>query len=125
MDSMTIGTVARLSNTPASTIRYYEAIGVLPRPVRVNGRRRYDASVLQDLRRVVFARRAGFALSEMRRLRRCAAAEQLVLWRELLRRKREEAEARLAAARTARDLLDQAAACDCASLFACQPKRDG
>ena len=37
---MTIGELAAQSGPPASTIRYWERIGVLPKPPRVSGQRR-------------------------------------------------------------------------------------
>ena len=40
---MTIGELAAESGMPASTIRYWERIGVLPKPARVSGQRRYSA----------------------------------------------------------------------------------
>jgi DNA-binding transcriptional MerR regulator len=36
---MTIGELAAESGLPASTIRYWERIGVLPKPLRVSGQR--------------------------------------------------------------------------------------
>ena len=45
----TIGTVAEHSGVPASTIRYYEQIELLPPADRVNGRRRYDDAILETL----------------------------------------------------------------------------
>ena len=47
MEELTISEVARRSGVPATTIRYYESIRVLPEPQRANGRRRYDAGELQ------------------------------------------------------------------------------
>ena len=42
MEGITIGEVARRANVRASAIRYYEQVGLLPEPVRVHGRRRYE-----------------------------------------------------------------------------------
>ena len=50
-DPLTIGQVARLTSMRAKTIRYYEDIGLLPRPPRgANGYRRYGAA---DVNRIV------------------------------------------------------------------------
>lgn len=46
----------------ASTIRYYESIGVLPRPEREAGQRRYGIDVLRRLAIIDIAQRAGFTL---------------------------------------------------------------
>ncbi len=65
---MTIGEVARRTGMRASAIRYYEKVGVLPKPARVSGQRRYDEGVLQRLAIVRFSQRMGFSISEIRRL---------------------------------------------------------
>ena len=44
-DALAIGAVARLSGKAASTIRYYEEVGLLEAPERVGGRRRYPRAV--------------------------------------------------------------------------------
>lgn len=44
------GEVAQQAGIQPSAIRYYESEGLLPAPERVNGRRKYDARVLQRIR---------------------------------------------------------------------------
>lgn len=66
--TLTIGEVARHAGIAASTIRYYELIGVLPAPVRIGGQRRYAADVLGKLGFVRVAQEAGFTLAEIRAL---------------------------------------------------------
>src|ERR1700690_541131 len=65
---MTIGQVAEESGFAASAIRYYEQIGVLPRPVRAGGRRQYDRSILERLAVLERAKACGLSLAEMRQL---------------------------------------------------------
>lgn len=65
---MTIGQVAKESGFAASAIRYYEQSGLLPKPVRVGGRRQYDRSILERLAVLERAKACGFSLEEMRRL---------------------------------------------------------
>src|SRR6476619_597871 len=65
---MTIGELAAESRTPASTIRYWERIGVLPKPARVGGQRRYSTDTFQRLAVLRLARACGFRLDEMRQL---------------------------------------------------------
>ena len=60
---MTIGEVARQVGIATSAIRYYEEIGLLPPPARVNGRRRYDWSAVQRLCVIEYAQQAGFTLA--------------------------------------------------------------
>jgi MerR family redox-sensitive transcriptional activator SoxR len=65
---LAISDVARLFGLRTSAIRYYEQIGILPAPVRKNGQRRYDDSVLFRLAVVKRARETGFTLEEIREL---------------------------------------------------------
>jgi MerR family mercuric resistance operon transcriptional regulator len=62
-----IGTLAQRSGAHVETIRYYERIGLLPRPPRSSaGRRVYGP---KDLRTLMFVRRArelGFKLEDIR-----------------------------------------------------------
>lgn len=54
-DSLTIGQVARLTGVSAKTIRYYESVGLLPRPPRsANSYRRY---VRADVSRILLLHR--------------------------------------------------------------------
>lgn len=62
---MTIGEVARQAEVETSTIRYYERIGLLPRPQRVNGRRVYDAEVLKQLALIKASKSVGFTINEI------------------------------------------------------------
>jgi len=68
MAQLTISEVARQIGIKASAIRYYEQIGILPKPQRQSGQRRYDNSVLYRLALVQQARQMGFTLDEVRRL---------------------------------------------------------
>lgn len=68
MASIKIGELAALADLNPKTIRYYEAIGLLPLPARSpsSGYRRYDQ---RDLGRLQFIRRAkllGLSLDEIR-----------------------------------------------------------
>ena len=65
---MTIGQVVRQSGIPASTLRYYERIGLLPAPRRVSGQRRYDPDALKCLAWIQLAQRAGFKITEIKKL---------------------------------------------------------
>ena len=55
MADLAIGEVAEETGIPPSTLRYYESVGVLPKPKRVAGRRRYDPNVIQLLALLRFA----------------------------------------------------------------------
>lgn len=68
MAQMSIGQLAERTGVPASTIRYYEQIELLPKPARVSGQRRYDESAIGQLELITFGRSAGMSLSEIARL---------------------------------------------------------
>ena len=65
---MTIGQVAERAGLAASSIRYYESIGLLPQPQRLHGQRRYDPEVLGRLAFIGIAQSAGFKLREIQQL---------------------------------------------------------
>jgi MerR family transcriptional regulator, mercuric resistance operon regulatory protein len=71
-----IGELARQTGCNVETIRYYERVGVLPRPPRSAARYRlYDSG---DVRRLTFVRRArelGFTVDEVRALLVLSAAD--------------------------------------------------
>jgi len=68
MTDLSIGEVAVEAGLRTSAIRYYEKIGLLPKPLRRNGRRRYDRAILERLAIVHFAKRVGFSITEMKML---------------------------------------------------------
>src|SRR5215467_4041663 len=63
---MTIGEVARRAELRPSAIRYYEKLGLLHRPARQGGQRRYDSHVLERLAIVRFAKFVGFKVDEIK-----------------------------------------------------------
>ena len=66
MIGMTIGEVARRAELRPSAIRYYEKLGLLHRPARQGGQRRYDSHVLERLAIVRFAKFVGFKVDEIK-----------------------------------------------------------
>ncbi|WP_112310446.1 MerR family transcriptional regulator [Pseudogemmobacter bohemicus] len=69
--SLTIGTLSRLTETKVETIRFYEKSGLLPEPGRTEGN--YRAYEVEHLNRLSFIRRAralGFSLDQIRELLR-------------------------------------------------------
>ena len=65
---MTIGQVAKQSGLAPSAIRFYEQAAVLPRPVRISGKRYYDSAVLGHLAVIGRAKACGFSLEQIRKL---------------------------------------------------------
>lgn len=68
MKELTIGEVAGYAGVQTSAIRYYESVGLLPPPKRVNGHRRYDPSVLKRLGLIQLLRQIGFGIRELQAL---------------------------------------------------------
>ncbi len=65
-DLLTIGALARQARRRASSIRYYEQIGLLPEPVRSGGQRRYSRGWLKVLAVIDVAKRAGLSLDQIK-----------------------------------------------------------
>src|SRR5215510_983261 len=120
-EGWSIGDVARRAGLRASAIRYYESAGLLPRPARVSGRRRYERSIFTRLAVIALAREAGFSLREIRRLTRGRAerARPGERWSELAREKLPQIEALIARAQQMRELLLRGMECGCASPQEC------
>jgi MerR family redox-sensitive transcriptional activator SoxR len=110
---MTIGQLAKESGFAASAIRYYEATGILPRPARVSGQRRYDASSLERLAVVERAQACGFSLAETRQLffgfRQGVAPSER--WQTMARRKIAELDELSRKIAATRELLARPCAC--------------
>jgi len=66
---MRIGELSATCGCPVETIRYFEKIGLLPRPLRgANGYRSYDESQQKWLHFILRSRALGFTQKEVRRL---------------------------------------------------------
>ena len=67
--ALTIGQLGKATGTNVETIRYYERIGLLPKPVRTNGNyRSYGGAELGRLSFIRRARDLGFPLDQVRAL---------------------------------------------------------
>jgi MerR family transcriptional regulator, redox-sensitive transcriptional activator SoxR len=121
MATLTIGEVAARAGVNTSHIRYYERVGVLPKPERAGGQRRYDEEVLHRLAIVDVAQRAGLTLDEIRELtgpdNQGAHAGARI--RELADRKLPDVEALIARAQAVKAWLELARSCDCRSVDVC------
>ena len=121
MEDFTIGEVARRTNVRASAIRYYERVGLLPEPVRVHGRRRYEQGVIGHLALITGAKRAGFTLREIGVLLHSFPAEvgAAERWRTLASEKLVEADKLITQLGDVRARLKTALRCECSSLSEC------
>ena len=119
--ALTIGEVARATGRTASSIRYYESIGLIPAPARVGGQRRYPAAAIRTIAVIDTAQRAGLTLEEIRLLLSAspgdpAGTERL---RQVAVRKLPELRALIERAELVRGWLEAAADCACPSLDDC------
>ena len=126
---LTIGEVVQRSGKAASTIRYYEEIGLVSPPQRISGRRRYPSEIVRELAIIETAQRDGLSLREIRLLLEASpddrrSTERL---REVAERKLPELNEAIARAQVVRGWLEDAALCHCHTLDDCplfdQPTR--
>jgi len=69
MTHLTIGKVANRAGVHLETVRYYERRGLISKPERTEvGYRKYDESVVNDIRWIRQAQAIGFTLQEIRQL---------------------------------------------------------
>jgi len=114
----TIGEVARESGIAATTLRYYEQIGLIPAPARMGGQRRYGDAVLARLDVIRLCKSAGFSLDEIRLLFADDAPGRPAS-RALAEAKLAEIDARIASLARARAVIEWGMQCTCPSIDAC------
>ncbi|MGE0791730.1 MAG: MerR family transcriptional regulator [Sandaracinaceae bacterium] len=113
--AMKIGELARRARVPASTIRFYETIGLLAAPPRRSGRRVYEPEVVTQLRAIAALQYAGFSLAEIRELVPALASGRAPgpRWERAARDKLRELDATIHELRGARRVLARAIDCAC------------
>jgi MerR family redox-sensitive transcriptional activator SoxR len=118
---MTIGQLAGQTGVSASTIRYYEKLGLLPRAARSGGQRRYSTDVIPRLGVVLLAQACGFRLDEIRQLLHGFSPDTPPSnrWREFAETKQAELNARMNQLRRMTRLLKRVMACRCVDLAEC------
>lgn len=118
---MTIGELETETGVPASTIRYWERIGILPKPLRVSGQRRYGPEAVHYLAVLRLAQACGFRLNEMRHLlhgfRTSIPASRR--WQELAQKKVRELDEQMMRLKAMRRMVDRVLQCQCAELTQC------
>ncbi|HET9221136.1 MAG TPA: MerR family transcriptional regulator [Roseiflexaceae bacterium] len=121
MEELAIGEVARRAGIRPSALRYYESIGLLPAPRRVNGRRRYDQSTVQMLRVVQLAQQAGFTVAEIQTLLHGFAPDTppAARWQPLAQHKIAELDALIERAQRMKQILETGLNCGCLRLEDC------
>jgi len=113
---MTIGELSTACRVPATTIRYWERVGVLPPPVRTRaGHRQYGSQAVSDVAALQVAQTCGLRLRDAAVLMRERPTQALPV----------AAAKRLQALRRQMALLERAAACSCGSWVDCVAKLNG
>ena len=110
---MSIGEVAEIAEVATSTLRYYEEIGLIAPPKRVNGRRRFTPAILPILALIQLAKDANFTLDEIKELLYDFPAETPVSerWQTIAQRKIKEVEQMIREAESTKALLEESLNC--------------
>ena len=64
---LSIGELSDRTGVPATTLRYYDELGLVRPATRVSGRRGYAAAAVRDVGMILFFREIGFSLAEIER----------------------------------------------------------
>ena len=122
-EMLAIGDVAARAGVEPSAIRYYESIGLLPKPRRAGGKRRYDSDVLDRLALIALAKDAGFTMGEIKDLvsETTPTSVPAEKWKRLATRKLAELDEAAARLKRMRRVLRSALECGCVDLAACAP----
>jgi DNA-binding transcriptional MerR regulator len=112
-----IGEVAQRSGVPVSTLRFYEAKGLIASIGRRGLRRQFDARVLERLALIALGRSAGFSLDEIALM--FAPDGKPRIDRRVLSAKAEELDETIRELSAIRDGLRHAAACPAPSHMEC------
>lgn len=102
---LTIGKLAKAGGVGVETIRFYQRKGLLDKPTRDFGIRRYGS---EDVRRLLFVRQAqaaGFTLGEVKELLELDASDNRGRARELARERIAELDSKIADLQRARQSL--------------------
>lgn len=121
MKEWAIGDVAERAGVPASTIRYYEEIGLLPEAERVNGRRRYGEGIVAQLNLIRLAKEAGFTLDEIQTLVHefPEGTPPSSRWAVMAEGKLAELEERVRRIEAMKTVLQRTLDCECVTLEEC------
>jgi MerR family redox-sensitive transcriptional activator SoxR len=118
--SLSIGEVAAATGLRTSAIRYYEDAGILPKPDRVSGKRRYNGDTIDRITLIRFCRRLGMSLADVRGLLAAPGGSRAKdRWRELVDGKLVEIGGLIKAAQGVERILRESRDCDCVTLTSC------
>ena len=107
---LTIGELARRAGVTTSTLRYYEELGLLPRPARISGQRRYPESAARRVAAIQLYSDAGFTLAEQKALLATRAGTPGDR-RQLMQRKLADLDEQIARAQAVREAIRHGLRC--------------
>jgi MerR family redox-sensitive transcriptional activator SoxR len=111
---MTIGKVAKVTGVPASTIRYYESAGIIPKPARKNGVRHYEADAIVELKVLRFYRATGIPIRGLAAIGQArGSAAMPTVWTEVMRARIEDLDTWMLEAQQNKELLEHVITCRC------------
>ncbi len=112
---MRIGEVARAAGVSPSAIRYYETVGIMPPPMRRNGRRYYEAQAVDDLMILRFYRTAGIPIRGLASIvkHRPGTTARRDVWVDVLNARIGDLDSWIKNAERTRALLEQSIECRC------------
>ncbi|HXO17031.1 MAG TPA: redox-sensitive transcriptional activator SoxR [Candidatus Dormibacteraeota bacterium] len=123
MEFLTVGEVATRSGLAVSTIRFWEARGLI-RSVRSEGnQRRFARAELRRIAVIKIGQHAGISLAEIGKMLDTLPADRAVSaknWATLSRRWKHSLDDRIARLTALRDQLGQCIGCGCLSLDKCR-----
>jgi MerR family redox-sensitive transcriptional activator SoxR len=110
-----IGQITKETSLPASTIRYYEDIGLIAAPLRVSGQRAFDNGAIDRLLLIKLVAGLGFSLGEIGQL--VAGLEEgnphATPWAEFASAKLTDLDAQIDDFQRVRNQLREAIECSC------------
>ena len=121
MDALNIGELADKVGIRTSAIRFYESVGLLPKPPRQSGWRRYEPSIVDRLHVIHAAREVGFSIEEIRTLLNGFPKGDTPSrrWQKLAKKKLPDLEATIQRTLALKYLIEAGIECDCEDIALC------
>lgn len=121
-EALTIGELAERSGVPASTLRYYDRLGLIPAERSAGNQRRYPRTSLRRVAFVRIAQRIGVSLDEIADALAMLPSDRTPTkadWQRLSRSWRDGLDERIMMLERLRDRLSGCIGCGCLSLRSC------
>ena len=118
---MKIGNVVKKLGIPASTIRYYEKVGLINHLARVGNSRYLHNEDLTQLKFIQMSQKVGFSIEEIKELLSAFSKDDVrnEKCQELVGKKIVELDKKILELTTMKNSLSKAINCDCSSIDVC------